>query len=136
MSRRAELFLIDILDAIAAIEEYVEGGEQAFRADRKARDAAQMRLIEIGEAIKKVQELGLKPSEIEPGIEWSKIAGMRDVIAHHYWRISEALLWETVKQSLPPLKDAVKRLQKKGGPEFPSPTGQPARKKDHEKQRD
>ena len=35
---------------------------------------------------------------------------MRDVIAHHYWRVSETLLWETVQKSLPPLKEAVKRL--------------------------
>ncbi len=113
MNRRAEQFLADILEAIEAIESYAEDGEQAFRTDRKTRDAAQMRLIEIGEAVKRVQELGLKLSEIEPGIEWSKIAGMRDVIAHHYWRVSETLLWDTVQRSLPPLKDAVKRLQKK-----------------------
>lgn len=113
MSRRAEQLLGDVLEAIEAIETYVEGGEQAFRADGKTRDAAQMRLIEIGEAIKKVQELGLKLSDIEPGIEWSKIAGMRDVIAHHYWRVSETLLWDTVQKSLPPLKDAVRRLQSK-----------------------
>ena len=129
MSRRSELLLGDILDAIEAIEEYAGSGEQAFRADRKSRDAAQMRLIEIGEAIKKVQELGLKLSEIEPGIEWSKIAGMRDVIAHHYWRVSETLLWDTVKKSLPPLKDAVRRLRKKRAPETPSPAPRPARKK-------
>ncbi|MGQ0509215.1 MAG: HepT-like ribonuclease domain-containing protein [Betaproteobacteria bacterium] len=113
MSRRAEQFLADILDAITSIEDYAKGGEAAFRKDRKARDAAQMRLIEIGEATKRIQELGLKLSEIEPGIEWSKIAGMRDVIAHHYWRVSESLLWDTVRTSLPPLKDAVRRLQKK-----------------------
>ena len=35
---------------------------------------------------------------------------MRDVIAHHYWSVSETLLWETVQKSLPPLKEAVKRL--------------------------
>lgn len=113
MNRRAEQFLADMLEAIEAIEEYVAEGEQAFRADRKTRDAAQMRLIEIGEAVKKVQELGMKLSEIEPGIEWAKIAGLRDVIAHHYWRVSETLLWDTVRTSLPPLKDAVKRLHGK-----------------------
>lgn len=61
-------------------------------------------------------------SEIEPGIEWSRIAGMRGVITHHYWRVSENLLWDTVRISLPPLKDAVGRLQKgksgRGGKRF------------------
>ncbi len=128
MTRRAELFLGDILDAIEAIEEYTGSGEQAFRADRKARDAVQMRLIEIGEAIKRVQELGLKLSDFEAGIEWSKIAGMRDVIAHHYWRISETLLWDTAQKSIPPLKDAVRRLQEKRRPEPRSSTRRPARK--------
>ncbi len=72
-----------------------------------------MRLIEIGEATRKIQELGLKLAGIEPAIEWSKIAGMRDFIAHHYWRVSETVLWATVQKSLPPLKVAVKRLLKK-----------------------
>ena len=129
MNRRAEQFLADILEAIEAIAVYVEDGQQAFRADGKARDAVQMRLIEIGEAVKKVQELGLKLSEIEPGIEWAKIAGMRDVIAHHYWRVSETLLWETVRTSLPPLKEAVKRLQRKQVAKPASRTSRTAGKK-------
>lgn len=129
MSRKAELFLDDILDAIDAIEEYVKGGAKAFRTDRKTRDAVQMRLVAIGEAVKKVQDLGLKPSEAEPAIEWSKIAGMRDVIAHHYWELSETLLWDTVQKSLPPLKDAVKRIRKKGMPNSASPAPRSTRKK-------
>lgn len=89
-----------------------------------------MRLIEIGEAIKRVQELGLKLSEFEPGIEWSKIAGMRDVIAHHYWRVSETLLWDTAQKAIPPLRDAVRRLQKKRMPGSASSAPRPARKKE------
>ena len=113
MNRRAEQFLADILEAITAIEAYAGNEEGAFCADGKTRDAVQMRLIEIGEAVKKVEELGLKLSAIEPTIEWSKIAGMRDVIAHHYWRVSETLLRDTVRQSLPSLKDAVVRLRRR-----------------------
>ena len=128
MNRRAEQFLADILEAIEAIETYAGSGEKAFRADGKARDAVQMRLIEIGEAVKKVQELGLKLSAIEPAIEWPKIAGMRDVIAHHYWRVSETLLWDTVRKSLPPLKDAVRRLRKRQVVKIPSRTMRPAGK--------
>lgn len=128
MSRNAELFLDDILEAIDAIEEYVASGEEAFIADGKTRDAAQMRLIQIGEAIKKVEESGLKLSELEPGIEWSKIAGMRDVIAHHYWLVSKSLLWDTVQKFLPRLKAATKRLHKKRMPESPSPIPRSAKK--------
>ena len=128
MNRRAEQFLADILEAIEAIETYAGSGEKAFRADGKARDAVQMRLIEIGEAVKKVQELGLKLSAIEPAIEWPKIAGMRDVIAHHYWRVSKTLLWDTVRKSLPPLKDAVRRLRKRQVVKIPSRTMRPAGK--------
>lgn len=128
MSRKGELFLDDILDAIDAIEEYVASGEEAFLADRKTRDAVQMRLIQIGEAIKNVEEGGLKLSELEPAIEWSKIAGMRDVIAHHYWRVGKSLLWDTVRKFVPQLKTAVKRLRKKRMPGSPSPMPRPARK--------
>lgn len=129
MNRRAEQFLADILEAIEAIEAYAGSGERAFRADGKTRDAVRMRLIEIGEAVKKVQELGLKLSAIEPAIEWSKVAGMRDVIAHHYWRVSETLLWDTVEKALPPLKAAVKRLRKKQGGTTPSRTARSPRTK-------
>ena len=129
MSRQAKLFLGDILEAIEAIEKYVDGGEAAFRADEKTRYAVQMRLIEIGEATRRIQELGLKLAEIEPGIEWSKIAGMRDLIAHHYWRVSETLLWTTVQNSLQPLKKAVKSLLKKRMPEPPASAPRSAAKK-------
>lgn len=45
-------------------------------------DAVAMRLLEIGEAVK---SLAVELTDREPEIPWSKIAGMRDFLAHHYF---------------------------------------------------
>ncbi|WP_367278991.1 DUF86 domain-containing protein [Methanospirillum sp.] len=47
--------------------------------DKRTRDATIHNLLIIGESVKRI------PSEIlesYPGIEWRKIAGLRDIIAH------------------------------------------------------
>jgi uncharacterized protein with HEPN domain len=46
------------------------------------------------------------PEEIErnhPEIPWSKIRGIRNVVAHHYSGINLALLWTTVTSEMHPL---------------------------------
>ena len=38
-------------------------------------------------------------------INWSYIRGMRNVIAHHYGKVDFDVIWSTVKQDIPILKD-------------------------------
>ena len=41
------------------------------------------------------------------GVEWTKIAGMRDVIAHEYIRVSPDILWDVVENKVGELESAV-----------------------------
>jgi uncharacterized protein with HEPN domain len=60
--------------------------------------------IVIGEAIKTLPE-DLRTRH--PAVDWKGFARFRDVLAHQYFRIDQALLWRAVSRSLPPLWDAV-----------------------------
>ena len=71
--------------------------------------AADCMLIEaIGEGIKRIDERTqqqLLPNR--PEIPWGAVKGMRNHIAHGYFDINTDLVWDTVKNDLPPLRDAI-----------------------------
>jgi uncharacterized protein with HEPN domain len=60
----------------------------------------------VGEAIKNV------PEEIRfeyPEIEWKEIAGMRDKLIHHYFRVDYELVWDVIENQI---EDLLSRLNK------------------------
>lgn len=67
-----------------------------------------MRNLEIiGEAAKNVSDaIRLK----YPGIEWRKIAGLRDVIAHEYFGIDNDILWDVIQNKVESLQIEVRRI--------------------------
>ena len=106
--REVKLYLSDIDDAISAIRSYTEGMTyEELVNDRKTREAVILNFVVLGEAIKKL------PSEIidrTPGVPWREFAGMRDKMVHGYFSVSTSILWETIRNDLPPLASAVKKL--------------------------
>lgn len=104
MSRSDPDRLLDILDAIAAIDQHVTRGPLT---DGLVFDAVRARLIEIGEAVKDINE-SLLASQRQ--IPWSEIAGMRDLLAHRYFDTSHAIVTHTVRTDLPALAAAVRTL--------------------------
>ncbi len=61
----------------------------------------------IGEAVK---HLASATREATPEIPWANIAGLRDLIAHEYFRIDIDQVLQIVDQDLPPLEQAIDRL--------------------------
>ena len=61
----------------------------------------------IGEAAKKLPD---EWKQQYGDIEWRKIAGLRDVIAHEYFQLDEEILWDVVSNKLPELERAVSRM--------------------------
>ena len=77
---------------------------EQFFANELARDAALWNLLVLGEAAKQVPEhIRLEHS----AIEWRKISGFRDVLAHGYFGLDEDIIWDVIENKIPPLRQAV-----------------------------
>ena len=85
----------------SAIAGFIRGMTfEAFVKDRRTRDAVVLNLEIVGEAAKSV------PAEVQarhPEVEWRKIAGLRDIIAHAYFVLDDEILWDIVTNKLPAL---------------------------------
>ena len=114
MARLREEFLVDILDAVAAVRAYTRTGRSAFLRSAMMRDAVIARLTQIGEAVKGARASGIDLEVLAPEIPWRQIAGMRDVLAHQYWRTDPAIVWSAVEKDLNPLEAAVRKIRGKG----------------------
>jgi uncharacterized protein with HEPN domain len=101
--------LTDIVDAIDAIRDYQGRGDLS---DGLVFDGIRMRLIEIGEAVKRVSPATLAT---EPDIPWEDIAGMRDLLAHRYFDTSHAIVQATIDNDLPALELGVQRVRSRIG---------------------
>jgi uncharacterized protein with HEPN domain len=109
MSRDEQERLRDIKDAIVAIRQHLEqAGETAgAKEDPLLHDALLFQFVVIGEAVK---HLASETRESMPEIPWTDIAGLRDLIAHEYFRIDIHRVLEIVERDLPPLEHAIDEL--------------------------
>ena len=109
--RDYKLYLDGILEAATRIEKYTKGlSLKKLKKDDLTIDGVVRNLEIIGEAVKNI------PSNIKDRcstIEWKKIAGLRDILAHEYYGIDLEILWDIVENKLPALKREIARLIKK-----------------------
>lgn len=97
--------LDDIAEAITTI--------QAHAADRRSnqrirRDALLYNLLILGEAVK---ALGDETKARRPEVPWRQIGGLRDVLAHEYYRIDLTEIESILKRDLPALETAITTLR-------------------------
>ena len=109
MSERDEKILLEhILGAIAQIEQYTSNLDyDAFIVNHLVQDGVVRQIEIIGEATKAL------PPEFTMRffhVPWSDMAGMRDVLIHHYFDINLQVVWDTVHNNLPPLKQQLTDL--------------------------
>lgn len=70
-------------------------------------DALLFQFVVLGEAVK---HLAPETLESAPEIPWTDVGGLRDLIAHEYFRIDIGRVLEIVEHDLPPLEHAIDRL--------------------------
>ena len=99
--------LQDILDAIAQIEIEQRKGKAAFEGSPLIQVWMVHHLMIIGEAVRSIDP-ALR--QRYPSIPWRQVAGMRNILVHDYFRINEALVWETVDKDVPALKTEIERI--------------------------
>lgn len=108
MLRSSEVHLRDILEAADRIREFVGTLDMAgFEADRKTYDAVVRNLEIIGEAVKAIPD-ALRSRYPTP--DWRRIAGLRDILIHHYFEIDVELIWDVIKVKLPELVPVIERI--------------------------
>jgi uncharacterized protein with HEPN domain len=108
MSREAKLLVEDMLGACEPLRSFAAGFDRTSLAlDAKTVAAIERELFIIGEAVK---QLPASFRERHREIEWRQIAGFRDVLAHTYWRIDPDILWQTVSEDVPRLREQLASL--------------------------
>jgi uncharacterized protein with HEPN domain len=101
--------LRDIQEAVAAINSHVARAraEPRLQDDPLFHDALLYEFVVLGEAAKHLSaETRASASEVP----WQSVAGLRDLIAHEYFRIEIARILDIVERDLPPLEQAIVRL--------------------------
>jgi uncharacterized protein with HEPN domain len=109
--RDYRLYLDDIIAAIKKIEKYSKGLTiQGLKKKSLVIDGIARNLEIIGEAAKNIP---YPVKEKHPDIEWKKIAGLRDILAHEYFGVDVEVLWDIIKNKLPDLKKKISRIKPK-----------------------
>ena len=70
-----------------------------------------MLLLAVGEGIKGIDKMTNKrllPNY--PEVDWKGAMGIRDIIAHHYFDIDEAIVFEVVKNKLPGMLKTINKM--------------------------
>lgn len=109
--RDQKLYVQDILKAISLIEDFVgEMDYEEFTKDSKTQSAVIRQFEVIGEAVKK---LDINVTDKYPEIEWSAIAGMRDLLIHQYFGVDLNIVWESLSVDLPHFKKIMVEIMEK-----------------------
>jgi len=110
MSKRDSLlYIVDILDSIDAIEEYLENTNyETFCRDRKTYAATIREFIIIGEAINKIMDI-LQASY--PEYPWRILKDFRNFIVHEYFGVNPQIVYDAAKQELEEVKNIMLQLK-------------------------
>jgi len=108
--RSSALLLYDIFQSVEKIEAFTRGiSFDQLMLDERTKDAILRNLQVIGEASKNLPESLIAD---HPEVDWSGLAGVRDIVTHRYFRVDWHLLWTSIHEELPVLKDQVRDLMK------------------------
>jgi uncharacterized protein with HEPN domain len=97
--------LDDIAEAIKTIREHAADRKSS---ERLRRDALLYNLLILGEAVK---ALGDETKARRPEVPWRQIAGLRDILAHEYYRIDVVEIESILKRDFPALEIAISMLR-------------------------
>ena len=108
MRSKDRIIIQKIIGYIDDVEKYTEGMEaKDFFDVKKTITACAFTVSQIGEIVKEIEEDTMKKYS---DIPWNSIKGMRNRIVHDYENVDLSVLWGTIKESLPELKEKLKEI--------------------------
>jgi len=75
-------------------------------------DGVCMNLLAVGEEVKNLDKHSCKELlPMYPSVQWRKIMGIRDIIAHHYFEVDVDRVFNILRNDIPPLLADVKQIK-------------------------
>jgi uncharacterized protein with HEPN domain len=104
-------YLRHILEAIDNIQTYTMGMDlSAFMTDRKTQDAVIRNLEVIGETCNNIAKKHPAFASSHASVPWEFAYEMRNALAHGYFTVDLAIVWQTVQNDLPGLRTQIASL--------------------------
>ena len=108
MKSKDRIIIQKIISYINDIETYIDGIDaMKFLDDKKTITACAFTVSQIGELSKEISE---ETQNKYRDIPWKSIKGMSNKIVHDYESVDLSVLWATIKESLPELKNKLKEI--------------------------
>lgn len=105
MKKTDSIYLTDMESAIASIELYVRGVDyEVFVSDQMRHDATVRQLEILGEAANKLSGVF---KEKNPTFPLRQVISMRNFLIHGYDEIELEIVWKTIQDNIPALKQAL-----------------------------
>jgi uncharacterized protein with HEPN domain len=108
MERSVRPALRAVLEAIDGIQNATLGKSVAdYSSDWLLRHAIQRGIEIVSEAARRI------PADLQatqPNVPWPEIMGIGNILRHEYHRISDNIIWNVVRDHLPPLRKAVSAM--------------------------
>ncbi|MCY4566185.1 MAG: DUF86 domain-containing protein, partial [Gammaproteobacteria bacterium] len=95
-------------DCIARIGRYTEGSKDRFLTSELVQDAVVRNLQVLSESTTRLSD---RIKATESAIPWLEIKAFRNRLTHGYPAIDLDTVWEVIRQNLPQLDDAVRRMR-------------------------
>ena len=96
-----------VIECIGRIAEDSAPGRDAVFASRTLQDAIVRNLQVLCESTQRIDE---KHKDQHPEINWTSIAGMRNVLVHDYFEVDFQTVWDVVARDLPSLEKAMRAI--------------------------
>jgi uncharacterized protein with HEPN domain len=104
-------YLEHIAAAIGRIQRYTAALDEAgFLASELVQDAVVRNLQVIGEACRNIERDEPSFAAANPALPLGRAYAMRNALTHGYFKISAQVVWQTVRDDLPPLLAQVQQL--------------------------
>lgn len=109
MRPESAALLWDVHSAATRIVEFIDGIDgTSYAANDLRRSAVERQLEIVGEALKKLRNADPETTQQIPDV--ARIIGLRNILAHGYTVVDDAVVWSAASQRVPELLAVVDQL--------------------------